>query len=123
MPLTQEAIAAKIKSGKPFIVGTFLGMEPSEQMCKTKGNPNVKENRVILKHMVRNKNGIHVFSEFLPPGSTVEKDKTGEITKVTDDKGVVRASSMKVGQEVCVDLFAFERDGVGMKIMGEVTPI
>jgi len=120
MPLSQKELEMKVASGKPFIVGTYLGVEPSELMCKVKGRPDMKENRVIRKHTVKNRNGLHVYSEFMQPGSRVEKDTLGNIVKVFDEKGKEVNGTLKVGQEVVVDLWKFERDGVGIDIMGEV---
>jgi len=123
MPLTQEQIAQRIKNGKPFITGTFLGTDIAELMCKVKGSATVKESRVIRKHTVKNKNGIHVYSQFLNPGSRVERDKSGDVLKVIDEHGAEVVGTLKMGEEVVVDLQAYNRDGIGIAIMGEVTKL
>jgi len=122
MPLSAASIQARVNSGKPFIVGIYIGMSTGELSCKVKGNPNLKENRVICKHTVMNKNGMHVFSEFLQPGAVCEKDKTGQVTRVLLADKTEKVQLIKDGTEVVVDLFKFARDGVGYDIMGEIHP-
>lgn len=123
MPLTAAQIQSRLATGKPFIVGTYLGMNISELMCKVKGNANLKENRVIAKHTVTNSNGIHVYSEFLPPGTIVDKDESGLITKVLLPDRSLKVQQVKSGAEVVVDLFKYARDGVGIDIMGDLHPV
>jgi hypothetical protein len=123
MPLTPAQLTAKAAQGKPFIVANYFGYQISELMCKTKGNPNIKENRVIAKHTVANTNGIHVYSEFLPPGTVVEKDKSGTAIKAILPDRSEKTQVIKTGAEVLVTLFKYARDGVGMDIMGDIEVI
>lgn len=116
-----ETVDRLIREGKPFIVGTYLGCDIAEQMFGSKANPAVKENRVILQHTVKNKNGIHVFAEWLEAGSYVVKDaKTQEVTHAVDTKKEVRKQTIATGATVLVTLTQFERDGVGKRISGAV---
>lgn len=108
MPLTNEQLQTRVASGKPFIVGTYLGSTTDTIKAKSKANPLIKVDRVVRKHTVHNKNGIHVFSEW-------------------HNEGVVEAAvpppALTAGQEVVVTLFKFSRDGVGYDIMGDVEPV
>lgn len=120
MPLDTKAIISRVQSGKPFITGRYLGMSFSELMCKVKGNPNLKENRIVLKHTVSNANGIHVYTEFLPPGTVIEKDSGGVITKAVLPDRSERTQAIKSDAEVVIDLFKYQRDGVGLDVMGDL---
>jgi len=127
MPLNPTQLQARINSGKPFIVGQYLGAQPQEMLCSVKDSKGrkteAKENRVFIKHTVVNANGIHVYSEWLDQGARLEKDKTGVVTRVLLRDGTVKESQLKPMTEVVVDLFKYARDGVGMDIMGDVHPI
>jgi len=115
----EKQIEVRVRAGKPFIVGQFVRMDIQEQMCRVAGNPAMKENRVIRKFTVMNANGVHVHSDFMEPGSRVERDSAGAVVKVFDKSGVEVKSSLKVGDTVIVDLRQYDRDGVGYRIAGE----
>jgi len=102
------------------MIGTYLGCKFEEMLCKTKADPNVKEVRVIVKHTVHNQNAIHVYSEFLPPHTVVEKDKNGVITKATLPDRSEKVQNVKNGAEVLVTVTSYDRDGVGVRIMGDL---
>jgi len=109
-----------VNKGRPFIEAKYLGVDIAEQMCKVKGNALVKENRVMRKHTLKNKHGIHVFTEFMPPGSVVERDARGDIVRVLDDKGVLVVQSVPDGAQDRVTLTQYFRGGVGFKVSGQL---
>jgi len=120
MPLKPEIRALKEASGRPYVVGIYHGMSYTQMMCKVKDNPNTKENRIILKHLVVNKNGAMVYQEFLPPGTVLEFDKAGVAQKAILPDKTERTQTIKDMAEVCVDLDKYDRDGVGTEIRGNV---
>jgi len=121
--LKAEQIVARITAGRPFIVGTYLSFDVAEQQCKVRGNPNVRENRVLIKHTVKNRLGIIVLVEFLEPGAIVERDASGDVLKVKTVKNELITQSIKTGAPCVITCSQFDRDGVGFKAMGTIEPV
>jgi len=96
-----------VASGKPFICGIYLGGDPATISMRDKTDRKKREDRVVIKHLVKNRNGIHVHTEWLDGGHTEEH--------------AAKLVTIKTGTPVLVVLSEYARDGVGIAFRGEIT--